>query len=134
MKKRIVQASVKDNWFNNMQSNSTYQKLQKACDLHGYRLGNALIHVNGNDSIEMEVVIRPDASSKIFGEYLPYIKVMDNGTTVPDIQILTYQKVTLDEDQFGLYALAVQHANRLLKLLVEEINWSTLYKHNTNEV
>lgn len=128
MKKRIIQAASND-WFNNMQANSTYKKLQKACNLHGYVLGNALIHVNSDKSIEMEVVIRADKNSRIWGEYLPHIKVTDNGTTAPDIKILTFDKVTLDEDAFGLYALAVQHANHLLKLLLEEINWSTLYKH-----
>lgn len=84
MKKRIVNAASSD-WFNNMKANSTYQKLQRACELHGYVLGNALIHVKTDGSTEMEIVIRRDSNSKLFGTYLPHFTIVDNGTMVPDI-------------------------------------------------
>lgn len=128
MKRRVVMAASYE-WFDNMKSNSMYKKLQKACELHGYVLGTAIIHVISDNSIELQVGIRRDENSKIFGKYLPQIKVVDNGTVEPIIQVITYNKVTLDENEFGLYALAVQHANHLVKLLLEEIDWSKLYRH-----
>ena len=128
IKRRLIVTAPSDDtayeqWNAEMKSNSTYKKLEKLCNLHGYTLFSAYNERYQSGSIMTEVIMHPNPDRGNWVQYLDDI-YYDSRNNNFKAQTSAFGALTLEN--YSVFAEAVQHIQLLLEAL-NEIDLSTLY-------